>query len=120
MRASFAKKDTTGTKEDIANNVNAQARAAWISESKTVETSDPIYTELTSTDKFITPGVEIEFLFTEENINKLLIVVQQVQGAANVPLHNYKLVFSELVLTYCCIIFRVFSINIYTRARLCI
>ena len=104
LRASFAKKDTTGAKENIAANVNAQARAAWISESKTVETSDPIYTELTSTDKFITPGVEIEFLFTEENINKLLIVVQQFVGAGEdavaQALHNYKLVFSELVLTY--------------------
>ena len=96
LRTGFAHKDKPGDKEKDPLPTAAQVRADWIAESKVVETSDPIYTELTSSDKFITPGVEIDFLFTEENIEKLLIIRPQ----ANAVNATYKLVFSELVLTY--------------------
>lgn len=106
LRAGFANKDLAGEKENIENNTSAQTRATWISESKVVQTSDPIYTELTSSDKFITPGVEIDFLFTEESPTKFLVSVQEYGEAAGnaaapaLALPTYKLVFNELILTY--------------------
>ena len=69
LRTGFAHKDKPGDKERDPLPAAAQVRAEWIAESKVVETSDPIYTELTSSDKFITPGVEIDFLFTEETVS---------------------------------------------------
>ena len=55
LRASYHAKDIAGKKENIAANYATRARAMWIESSKTVQTSEPLFTEFNSCHRYIPP-----------------------------------------------------------------
>ena len=74
LEASFWKPDTAG-KEDThdVNNLGWRDRAEFIKESKMVQTTDPLHTELATLDKYMLPGVTIDLRFSLNEPNMFLM-----------------------------------------------
>lgn len=92
LRCSGYIKDTPGEYEDLAKNLGAQARYKMIAGSRMVQVCDNIHTELTTTNRYIVPAVNIKFKFIIENPSNFLITKDTSK--------EYVIEFHDMYLTY--------------------
>lgn len=97
LQTSYFNKDTPGKFDTFADNAGGQARHSFIKESKVVHICDNIYTELTSTNRYLVPGVDVKFRFLMESPSVFLVSKRPEQNAA-AP--NHVIVFHDFNITY--------------------
>jgi hypothetical protein len=97
LRCSYHHKDTPGQKDSYANNVAGKERYNIIAASKTVELCDNIHTELTTTNRYIVPGVDLKFKFVIEEPSTFL-VAKEIASEFVIEFHDFYLTYDRLLL----------------------
>ena len=94
LRCSYFHKDSPGQQDNFEQNANGLARLQYISQSRMVHINDNLHTELTSTSRYIVPGVDIKFRFIIEDPSLFLM------SRGGPGQDDYVIEFHDFYLTY--------------------
>jgi len=108
LRCSLWKADTAGKHDDFDNNLKGLSRYAYINGSKIVTICDNIHTELTTTGRYIVPGVDVKMRFVMEDPSHFLIVKEEGSAGAKTA-SDYVMEVLDFYVTYDRIILREFA-----------
>lgn len=97
LRCSYWKKDTPGEYNDLKKNFGAQARYKYIAGSRMVTMCDNLHTELTTTNRYILPAVNIKFKFIIENPSSFLIT-DDLTSEYLIEFHDFYLTYDRVLL----------------------
>lgn len=97
LRCSYWEKDTPGKYDSTADNVGAQARYKTIAGSRMVHICDNLHTELTTTNRYILPAVNIKFKFIIEDPSSFLLT-KTLDTEYVIEFHNLYLTYDRILL----------------------
>ena len=92
LRCSYFVKDTPGEYDNLETNVGAQERSKWLVGSPPITVCDSVNTELTSSSRYIVPGVSIKFRFIVDKPAAFLIT--------KLKTDEYAIEFNDISITY--------------------
>jgi hypothetical protein len=92
LRCSYYLKDTPGQQDNFTDNAGGQKRYKFIQSSRAVEICDNIHTELTTTNRYLVPGVDFKFKFIIEDTSTFL--------TSPTDEYEFAIEFQDLYLTY--------------------
>ena len=95
LKCSYYLKDLPGKADDVGNNTSFTTRHKYIKKSRMYKVCDTMHTELTTMDKYILPGITIDFRFSLNNAGYFLQIAQG--GTAN---DNYKYEIKDFWLSF--------------------
>ena len=97
LRCSYWEKDTPGQYEKLGTNLGAQARYSYIAGSRMVTMCDNLHTELTTTNRYILPAVNIKFKFIVEHPSSFLIT-KDLNTEYVIEFHDFYLTYDRVLL----------------------
>ena len=91
-------KDTAGKLDDFAANTGGRERAVFISKSKLFSFADNLHTELTTTNRLITPGITMKLKFIIEEPDVFLITKEATTGEHKIEFHDFYVTYDRILL----------------------
>jgi len=90
-------KDTAGKFDNFDQNTNGLERATYIAKSKLFSFADNLHTELTTTNRLITPGITVKLKFIIEDPSAFLI--SKVAGTEHkIEFHDFYVTYDRILL----------------------
>lgn len=97
LRCSYFHKDTPGQHDNFDGNVDGLERYHTIDLSRMVHINDNLHTELTSTSRYIVPGVDIKFRFVIEDPT-VFLMQRNLNTDFVVEFHEFYLTYDRILL----------------------
>lgn len=100
LHCSRWKADSPGVGDNLETNKNALLRYGYINGSRVVSFCDNLHTELTTTSRYLLPGIECKFRFIIEEPGHFLLGKKLTAADGKVTVDDHVIEFQDLYLTF--------------------